>query len=175
MSVLSIGQRSLLFDDQGYEISQTSIPTVKFKALSCHAIMPTRATEGAACWDLYALDTRYLGADRARLTMETGIAIELPPGYVGMVCSRSGLASKRGLFVLNAPGIIDADYRGELKVILGWQPFNYMWVDLETICIEAGDRIAQLMVMPLPQLAVEEVTELSTTDRGENGFGSTGI
>jgi dUTP pyrophosphatase len=112
---------------------------------------------------------------RTRRTIGTGIAIELPPGHVGLLCSRSGLAAKEGLFVVNAPGIIDEDYRGELKVIMGKLAYTPQWPDPDFFSIEPGMRIAQLMIMPLPQLQVEEVGELSTTARGQGGLGSTGV
>jgi len=112
---------------------------------------------------------------RTRRTVGTGIAIELPPGHVGLICSRSGLAAKEGVFVVNAPGIIDEDYRGELKVALGRLPFTPQRPSETIFMIEPGMRIAQLMIMPLPQLAVEETTDLTTTTRGASGFGSTGV
>jgi dUTP pyrophosphatase len=99
----------------------------------------------------------------------------LPPGYVGLVCSRSGLASKYGIFVLNAPGVIDEDYRGELKVILGRLPYTPQWPSESYTLVEPGMRIAQLMIMPVTHLPVEEVTDLTTTARGEGGLGSTGV
>lgn len=151
------------------------LPTVKFKRLSPVAVLPTKATAGAACYDLYANDTVCIDDMRTFKVIGTGVAIELPPGYVGLVCSRSGLAAKNGIFVLNAPGVIDEDYRGELKVILGRLAYTPQWPSENYTMVEPGMRIAQLMVMPVPQLAVEEVTYLSTTDRGEGGLGSTGV
>ena len=151
------------------------LPTVKFKLLSPQARMPTKATAGAACYDLYANDTVCIDDMRTFKVIGTGVAIELPPGHVGLVCSRSGLAAKNGIFVLNAPGVIDEDYRGELKVILGRLAYTPQWPSENYTMVEPGMRIAQLMVMPVPQLAVEEVTYLSTTDRGEGGLGSTGV
>ena len=152
-----------------------SIDTIKFKRLSPAAILPTRATEGAACFDLYATEVAVIDDMRTRRTIATGIAVELPPGHVGYVCSRSGMSANDGIFVLNAPGIIDEDYRGELKVILGRLPFTPQWPHPDQFVIEPGMRIAQFMVLPLPQLAVQEVEELSTTKRGQQGLGSTGI
>ena len=149
-------------------------PTVKFKKLKPDAHLPMRATSGAACYDLFASDTICIDDMRTFKVIGTGIAIELPPGYVGMVCSRSGLASKHGIFVLNAPGIIDEDYRGELKVILGRLPYTPQWPSESYTLVEPGMRIAQLMVLPLAHLPVEEVTDLTTTARGEGGLGSTG-
>ncbi len=149
--------------------------TLKFKRLTSTAILPTRATTGAACFDLYADERAWVDDMRTRRTISTGIAIELPPGHVGLICSRSGLAHKNGLQVLNAPGVIDEDYRGELKIILARHPFCPQWPSEEIFMIEPGMRIAQLMVLPLPQLTVVEVTDLSTTERAANGFGSTGV
>lgn len=151
------------------------VRTLKFKRLTDTATIPTRATSGAACFDLYADEAQWLDDMRTRRTVGTGIAVELPPGHVGLVCSRSGLASKEGILVVNAPGVIDEDYRGEIKVILGRLPFSPQWPSPDIIMIEQGMRIAQLMVLPLPQLEVVEVTDLSTTDRGDKGFGSTGV
>lgn len=150
-------------------------PTVKFKKLVPNAMLPMKATQGAACYDLFACDTVCLDDMRTCKVIGTGIAIELPPGYMGLVCSRSGLAAKEGVFVLNAPGIIDEDYRGELKVILGRLPYTPQWPSEKYTMIEPGMRIAQLMIMPVTSLAVEEVTALTTTARGEGGLGSTGV
>jgi len=152
----------------------TILPTIKFKRLTDTATIPTRATQGAACFDLYADEAQWLDDMRTRRTVGTGIAIELPPGHVGLVCSRSGLAAKEGIHVVNAPGVIDEDYRGELKVILGRLPFSPQWPSPDIIMIEQGMRIAQLMILPLPQLEVAEVSDLSTTERGAGGLGSTG-
>jgi len=103
-----------------------------------------------------------------RVIIPTGIALEIPEGYEGQVRPRSGLALKKGLTVLNAPGTIDADYRGEVKVIL---------VNLgeEEVVIERGERIAQLVITPVVRAELIPVEELSSTERGEGGFGSTGL
>lgn len=150
-------------------------PTVKFKKLVPNAMLPMKATQGAACYDLFACDTVCLDDMRTCKVIGTGIAIELPPGYMGLVCSRSGLAAHEGVFVLNAPGVIDEDYRGELKVILGRLPYTPQWPSEKYTMIEPGMRIAQLMIMPVTSIAVEEVTALTTTARGEGGLGSTGV
>jgi len=102
-----------------------------------------------------------------RVLIPTGLVIEIPEGYEGQVRPRSGLALKKGLTVLNAPGTIDADYRGEVKVIL---------VNLgnEEVVIQRGERIAQLVIAPVQRVEVVEVEEVSQTERGEGGFGSTG-
>lgn len=140
---------------------------VKFKKLVVEAIVPTRSTQYSAGLDIYALNDGMLWPGDREL-VATGIAIELPPGYEGQVRSRSGLALKHGVVVLNSPGTIDEDYRGELKVILfntSEDPFRW----------KEGDRIAQLIVAPVAYLGVLEVEELSSAPtRGANGFGSTG-
>ena len=156
--------------------STAVIPTVRFKKLDPDARLPTRATKGAACFDLYSTETTILKHYRPVVIVGTGIAIELPPGYVGLVCSRSGLAAKDRAFVLNAPGVIDEDYRGEIKVILGHLPDDHAWPNMTPLSYPPGSRIAQLMILPLPQLEVVEVTEFTTmTDRADGALGSTGI
>jgi dUTP pyrophosphatase len=150
-------------------------PTVKFKKLKPSAMLPMKATSGAACYDLFASDTICIDDMRTFKVIGTGVAIELPPGYVGLICSRSGLAAKYGIFVLNAPGVIDEDYRGELKVILGRLPYTPQWPSENYTLVEPGMRIAQLMIMPVTYLPVVEVTDLTTTARGEGGLGSTGV
>lgn len=156
--------------------STAVIPTLNFKKLDPKATLPTRMTSGAACFDLYCVEDISLKSYRPVVVAGTGIAVEIPPGFVGLVCSRSGLAAKDYAFVLNAPGVIDADYRGEIKVILGCLPDDHAWPNMNPLTYPAGSRIAQLMVLPLPQLMVAEVTEFTTTtDRDINGLGSTGI
>ncbi len=136
--------------------------------LSPLASIPARATAGAAGMDLRAcLDAPITLVPRARALVPTGIAIALPEGHEGQVRPRSGLAAKHGVTVLNAPGTIDEDYRGEVKVIL---------VNLsdEPFVIAHGERIAQLVVAPVVKVTVEEVSSLDETARGAGGFGSTG-
>jgi dUTP pyrophosphatase len=141
--------------------------TIFFKRLTPDAIAPTQQTDGAAGFDLHALTdvTLYPGE---RSLVKTGIAVQIPKGYVGMVCSRSGLALKHGVFVLNAPGIVDSDYRGDVGVIL-MNMGGYEYTVL------SGDRIAQLVIAPIGKSVVMEVSELDDTQRGAGGFGSTGI
>ena len=114
-----------------------------------------------------AIDEPIHLAPGARCLIPTGIAIALPEGYEAQVRSRSGLALKHGLAVLNAPGTIDSDYRGEIKVIL----INH---SEETACIEPGERIAQLVVARYERVEWDEVTSLDRTERGDGGFGHTG-
>lgn len=161
----------------GFPLAQGYIaaPAIKFRKLYEHSVIPTRATPGAACFDLYAAEERVITGSHSIATISTGVEVELPPGHVGLVCSRSGLAAKQGLFVLNAPGVIDEDYRGEIKVILARHEFDQAWTDIVPSIISKGDRIAQLLVYPLPRVEAIEVNELSSTQRGARGLGSTGI
>jgi dUTP pyrophosphatase len=136
--------------------------------LKAEATIPARATAGAAGMDLCAcLDAPITLAPAQRALVPTGLAIALPEGHEGQVRPRSGLAAKHGVTVLNAPGTIDEDYRGEVKVILvnlGTEPF----------VIAHGERIAQLVVAPVTKVDVELVSSLEPTTRGTGGFGSTG-
>lgn len=155
-------------------LSRTPSPVLKVKRLSPTAVMPTKGTDGAACWDLYASESTYLRQDRLVTLVSTGLAFEVPTGYVGLVCSRSGMAAKQRMFVVNAPGVIDEDFRGEIKVILGMLPSELAWPSLNPTVIEQGSRIAQFMLLRVPTVQLEEVTELTDTARGAGGFGSTG-
>ena len=142
-------------------------PSLRVKRLSPRAELPRYATDGAAGLDLSAaLEAPLVIAPGERALVPTGIAIALPPGHEGQVRPRSGLAVRHGVTVLNAPGTIDEDYRGEVKVALvnhGREPF----------VVDPGSRIAQLIVAPVTRVAVEE-GELDETSRGAGGFGHTG-
>lgn len=131
--------------------------------------LPTRASEHAAGFDLRAaVDQPLVLAPGERALVPTGISVAIPPGYEGQVRPRSGLAIRNGIGLVNAPGTIDADYRGEVQVIainLGQEPFT----------IARGDRIAQLVIAPVLDVALEAVEELGGTARGSGGFGSTGV
>ncbi|AUG54719.1 dUTP diphosphatase [Thalassospira marina] len=131
--------------------------------------LPAYATAQAAAVDLVAaIGAEVVIAPGKRAMIETGIAIALPAGFEAQVRPRSGLAAKNGVTVLNSPGTIDADYRGEIKVILvnlGDEPFR----------IERGMRIAQMVIAPVTQVGWNVVAELDATQRGEGGFGSTGV
>lgn len=131
--------------------------------------LPTRATDGAAGMDLVAaLDDPVELLPRARALIPTGLAMAIPNGFEGQVRPRSGLAWKHGVTVVNAPGTIDCDYRGEVKV----QLIN---LGHEPVTIQRGDRIAQLVIAPVTLARLAPVTQLSETTRGEGGFGSTGM
>ncbi|MCA6298505.1 MAG: dUTP diphosphatase [Phenylobacterium sp.] len=132
--------------------------------------LPAYETAGAAGMDLRAAvpeDEALVLRPGARTAVPTGLAFALPDGFEAQVRPRSGLALKSGVTVANAPGTIDADYRGELKVIL-------INLGEEDFVIRRGDRIAQLVIAPVVQAAWREVGELDATDRGAGGFGSTG-
>lgn len=130
--------------------------------------LPSYMTELAAGMDLAAALEKSLILQPGQIALiPTGMALAIPAGYEGQVRPRSGLAVKHGLTVINAPGTIDADYRGEVKVALinlGAEPVN----------LKRGDRVAQLIIAPVCQAVLEEVLELPDTDRGEGGFGHTG-
>lgn len=140
---------------------------IKIKRLHPDAKLPTRATDGSAAYDLYACHPR----EENSLAVPTGIAVEIPSGYVGLICPRSGLARSK-VTIQNSPGIIDSDYRGEICVMLRCQyPHTH-----ETLIVKGWyhQRIAQLLVVPCMDVEWEEVDELSETKRGTGGFGSTG-
>ena len=144
------------------------MPKVAVKKLNENATLPTYGSEFAAGADLYALS----GEDIVILPHETkfihtGIALEIPVGYAGLVYARSGLASKRGLAPANKVGVVDADYRGEIMVAL----HNHSEI-AQTVA--GGERVAQLVIAPFLTAEFEEVDELSQTVRGTGGFGSTG-
>jgi len=130
--------------------------------------LPSYATAGSAGVDLAAaIDEPLMLAPGARAAVPTGIALALPEGYEAQLRPRSGLALRHGVTVLNSPGTIDADYRGELSVILA----N---LGQETVTIARGQRIAQLVISPISRVAWERVAELPASARGAGGFGSTG-
>ncbi len=141
------------------------------KKLRDNAILPTRGTALAAGVDLYALlpdgQESATVEPQGKYLFPTGIAVEIPEGYVGLVFARSGIATKRQLAPANCVGVIDADYRGELRVFLqnnGTEPQT----------VENGERIAQLVITPCLDIEIEETDTLSETGRGAAGFGSTG-
>ena len=138
---------------------------IKF-TLDDGATAPTRAHSTDAGLDLYSLHPADIPPGQRQL-ISTGVHVSIPPGYVGMICPRSGLAHKHGLTVLNAPGIIDAGYTGEIKVNL--HNTHYL-----TEPVDAGDRIAQLVIAPIPDAHLVQVDTLEATERGDNGHGSTG-
>jgi dUTP pyrophosphatase len=135
--------------------------------LSDGARLPSRAHEADAGLDLYAAEVARIGPGE-RASVGTGIAVVIPPGYAGLVLPRSGLAARNGIALVNAPGLIDSGYRGEVRVLLlntdREEPFE----------VAPGDRIAQLLVTPHSEAEPVEVAELDETTRGSGGFGSSG-
>ena len=140
---------------------------IKFKKLDTKATTPTYGTEYSAGADLYNLDTEITVEPHATVLVHTGIAVEIPEGYCGLIFARSGLATKRGLAPANKVGVIDADYRGEVMVAL------HNHTD-KTATVDARERVAQLAIVPFLKAEYEEAEELSDTVRGAGGFGSTG-
>jgi dUTP pyrophosphatase len=129
------------------------------------AIVPERAYAGDAGLDLSAYERVELGPGE-RALVGTGLAVAIPEGYAGFVQPRSGLAARHGLTVVNSPGLVDSGYRGELRVVL-------LNTDItEPFVVEPGMRIAQLVVLPIPEFELVEVSELPSSERGVRGFGS---
>ena len=132
------------------------------------AVLPSRARSGDAGLDLTACEGATIAAGE-RAAVGTGLAVEIPEGHAGLVVPRSGLALRHGLSLVNTPGVIDAGYRGEVRVVL-------LNTDREhAITVEPGMRIAQLIVVPAVAVDVVEVGELTATERGTGGFGSSGV
>jgi len=135
--------------------------------LNEQAVVPSRAHAGDAGLDLYACEAAHLGPGE-RWSVGTGVAVEIPEGYAGMVLPRSGIARDHGIALVNSPGLIDAGYRGEVRVLLlNTDP-------AETFRVEPGERIAQLVVVPVGMPEPLEVEALSDSSRGDGGFGSSG-
>jgi dUTP pyrophosphatase len=129
------------------------------------AVLPAQAYAGDAGLDLAACDRHEVGPGE-RAVIPTGLAVEIPEGHGGFVLPRSGLAARNGITLLNAPGLIDAGYRGEVQVV-------FHNTDREaTFVVEPGMRIAQLVVLPVPELTLVEQEELAGSERGDRGFGS---
>jgi dUTP pyrophosphatase len=141
---------------------------IRFVKIRPTATVPRYMTEHAAGMDLHAaLDQPLVLQPGERCLVPTGLALEIPPGFEGQVRPRSGLALRQGIALVNAPGTIDADYRGEVSVIV----INH---GQEPVTFAPGDRIAQLVVAPVTRVMFEEVSELETTARATGGFGHTG-
>jgi dUTP pyrophosphatase len=135
--------------------------------LTDDALLPTRAHDGDAGLDLYASEAAHIGPGE-RWSVGTGIALEIPDRHAGLVLPRSGLAREHGIALVNGPGLIDTGYRGEVRVLLlNTDP-------AETFRVEAGDRIAQLVLTPIALAEPVEAEALADSTRGEGGFGSSG-
>jgi dUTP pyrophosphatase len=141
---------------------------IKIMKVRPEAQIPVRATSGSAGYDLRACINEGITIEPGKKTViPTGIAVELPLGSAGFIFTRSGLGIKKGIHVTNGVGVIDSDYRGEIQVGL----HN---LSEEAYTVQPGERIAQLILMPVWTPEIEEVNELTSTFRGEGGFGSTG-
>jgi len=140
---------------------------IQITRLRDDAVLPARAYVGDAGLDLAACEQHQLGPGE-RALVGTGLAVAIPEGHAGLVAPRSGLAVEHGITIMNAPGIVDSGYRGELRVIL------HNTDRQETFVVEPGMRIAQLLVVPVPEASLREVDELPASERGEGGFGSSG-
>ena len=151
--------------DRGPEAGEHGAVDLPFVRVRDGARVPGRAYSGDAGFDLATCEPVEL-APGERAVVGTGLAVAIPDGHAGFVQPRSGLAARNGIAVVNSPGLIDAGYRGEIKVVL-------LNTDRrETFTAEAGDRIAQLVVLPVPALVATEVAELPPSERGVRGFGS---
>ena len=155
-------------------VSETNITKlqtmiIKFKKLNKNAIIPEYKTDLSAGFDLNVLleEGEYILKKEEIKLFKTGLAMSLPKGYEAQIRSRSGLSLKNGVIVLNSPGTVDADYRGEIGIIL-------MNCGSEDYKIENGDRIAQMVIAKYEKADIEIVDELDETERGNGGFGSTG-
>ncbi|MFA9401241.1 MAG: dUTP diphosphatase [Acidobacteriota bacterium] len=138
-----------------------------FQILSDQAVLPTRAHQGDAGLDLHACEEAHIGPGE-RWQVGTGVAVEIPGGHAGLILPRSGMARRHGISLVNAPGLIDSGYRGEIKVLLlNNDP-------AEVFRVQPGDRIAQLVITPVVVAEPEAVDELAASERAENGFGSSG-
>lgn len=140
------------------------LPVAKLKE---GAVLPSRAHQDDAGLDLHACEAAHIGPGE-RWSVGTGIAVEIPAGHAGLVLPRSGLAREHGVALVNSPGLIDSGYRGELRVLLlNTDP-------AETFRVEAGDRIAQLLIAPIALAEPVEAEALADSARGDGGFGSSG-
>jgi dUTP pyrophosphatase len=154
----------------GLWCARMSVPRVEFRRLFPDAAPPVRAHAGDAGYDLRALEAAEIPPG-GRVLVRTGICVAIPAGYAGLVLPRSGLAARHGISLVNAPGLIDSGYRGEIKVpLINHDP-------AESFRLESGMRIAQLVVVRVPEVSFVEVEELgaSADGRGEGGFGSSGM
>lgn len=142
--------------------------TIRVKKLHPQAILPTYGSAGAAAADLYACLEAPVSIDPGQTVfIPTGLSVEIPEGCAGLIYARSSMGAKRGLAPANKVGVIDSDYRGQIQVVL----LNH---SAEVQTVAPGERIAQMIITPVLTPAYEEVTELTDTQRGAGGFGSTG-
>jgi dUTP pyrophosphatase len=141
---------------------------LRIKKLRPDAIIPAYKTTGAAGFDLHAaIDAPVTLVPKQRGLITTGLSMAIPVGYEGQVRPRSGLALNLGVSIVNTPGTVDSDYRGEVGIVL-------INLGQENVVVNPGDRVAQMIIAPVTQVELEEVTELDETLRGAGGYGSTG-
>ncbi len=150
-----------------FKLVSKNMLKLKVKRIRKDIILPEYKTEGASGFDLSSSIDSLLKAGKFAV-IPTGLIIEVPPGYEAQVRPRSGLAANNGIGVLNTPGTIDSDYRGEIKIVL----FNFSDKDFH---IRKGDRIAQMVISKIERVKIIEVENISGSERGTQGFGSTGI
>jgi len=142
--------------------------TVAVRLLHAQARMPARAYPGDAAFDLTAIEECTI-APQERAVVGTGVAVAMPPGLAALTLPRSGLAARHGIAVVNAPGLIDSGYRGEIRIVL-------LNTDLDQpFTVHAGDRVAQVLFVGLPDVALQRVDVLPESERGDRGFGSSGL
>lgn len=149
-------------ENVNYDYTQsTNSLKVRFKKLYEDAVVPSYAKNGDAGLDLTATHMTF---EENFIEYGTGIAVEIPEGYVGLVFPRSSVSKKENFYLKNSVGVIDSGYRGEIKLRFNQSDSHY----------QAGEKVGQLLILPYPTIQLEEVEELSSTDRGQGGFGSTG-
>lgn len=148
-------------DGVKFQVENQNTLKVKFKKLHPDAVTPTYAKNGDAGLDLTAI---YAISAENFIEYRTGIAVEIPEGYVGFVFPRSSVSKKKNFYLKNSVGVIDSGYRGEILLRFNTSDSRY----------DAGEKIGQLIILPYPTIQLEEVEELSSTERGDGGFGSTG-
>jgi len=162
-----IHRRNQLQKNKNYikeEEEALSVRSLRLTKLDESAITPTKANISDAGWDLYSLEDVEI-PPASRSLIKTGISLQIPKGFVGLIWPRSGLAVKSGVDVF--AGVVDSGYRGDVGVCL----YNS---SVETVSVKKGDRIAQILFQPVPYFQLTEVTTLSSSERGEGGFGSSG-
>lgn len=140
--------------------------------LDAGAYKPTKAHATDAGFDLYAKEEKLIGMNN--VIFDTGVHILIPAGFVGLVLPRSSMSAKG---VICSTGVIDAGYSGSIKICLRCQKWHFDYdchIDNDTLKVKAGERIAQIVIVPIPEIELQEVNELPQTDRGSNGFGSSG-
>ena len=151
-------------DGVKFQVGNENTLKVRFKKLYEDAVTPSYAKDGDAGLDLTAHTVTSIVSD-TYIEYGTGIAVEIPQGYVGLVFPRSSVSKKENFYLKNSVGVIDSGYRGEIKLRFNQSDSHY----------QAGEKVGQLIIIPYPTIYLEQVEELSSTERGEGGFGSTGI